>query len=99
MKLGLLSNSLLNPRVSWTTLLPPLFAALAQQPGVRTISPPPLAWKWRREWAEVRSKAKGCDLFFWIQHSARPHEAIHAASYLDFRADGRTMFSTPGGLP
>ena len=86
MKLGLLSNSLLNPYVSWTTLQPPLFTALEQQPNVRTISPPPLAWEWRREWAEVRSKAKGCDLLFWIQHSARPHKAIHAASYLNFRA-------------
>ena len=86
MKLCLLSNSLLNPNISWTTLLPPLFSALAQQPDVRTISPPPLAWKWRREWADVLSKAKGCDSLFWIQHSARPDLAIHAASYLNFRA-------------
>jgi hypothetical protein len=86
MRLGLLSNSLLNPYVSWTTLAPPLFSALAQQPDVRTISPPPLAWEWRREWAEVRSKAKECDSLFWIQGSARPHKAIHAASYLNFRA-------------
>ena len=86
MKLCLLSNSLLNPNISWTTLLPPLFSALAQQPDVRTISPSPLAWKWRREWADVLSKAKGCDSLFWIQHSARPDLAIHAASYLNFRA-------------
>jgi hypothetical protein len=86
MRLNLLSNSLLNPRVSWTTLMPPLLSALAQQADVRTISPPPLAWEWRREWAEVRSKAKGCDSLFWIQGSARPHMAIHAASYLNFRA-------------
>ncbi len=86
MELGLLSNSLLNPYVSWTTLSPPLFSALAQKPGVRTISPPPLAWEWRREWAEVRSKAKECDSLFWIQPSARTDTAIHAASYLNFRA-------------
>ena len=66
--------------------MPPLLSALAQQADVRTISPPPLAWEWRREWAEVRSKAKGCDSLFWIQGSARPHMAIHAASYLNFRA-------------
>ena len=86
MKLGLLSNSLLNPYVSWTTLSPPLLSALARQPDVRTISPPPLAWEWRREWAGVRSKAKGCDSFFWIQQSALPQKAIQAASYLNFRA-------------
>jgi len=86
MRLGLLSNSLLNPYVSWTTLSPPLFSALAQQPDVRTISPPPLAWERRKEWAEVRGKAKGCDSFFWIQGSARPHHAVHTASYLNFRA-------------
>ncbi len=86
MKLGLLSNSLLNPYVSWTTLSPPLLSALARQPDVRTISPPPLAWEWRREWAGVRSKAKGCVSFFWIQQSALPQKAIQAASYLNFRA-------------
>jgi len=86
MKLGLLSNSLLNPYVSWTTLMPPLFSALGRQPDVLTISPPPLAWERRREWAKVRSKTKACDSLFWIQQSARPHNAIQAASYLNFRA-------------
>jgi hypothetical protein len=35
---------------------------------------------WRTELAEVRWKAKGCDSLFWIQQSARPHNAIHVAS-------------------
>ncbi|MGB3580218.1 MAG: hypothetical protein WBA40_03735, partial [Roseiarcus sp.] len=34
----------------------------------------------------MRSKAKGCDSFFWIQQSALPQKAIQAASYLNFRA-------------
>jgi Glycosyl transferases group 1 len=86
MELGLLSNSSLNPRVYWTTLLPPLFSGLAEQPGVRTISPPPLAWARREDWREVRSEVKGCDTLFWIQLGSRPPGAIHAASYLNSRA-------------
>ena len=45
MELRLLSNASLSPSVYWTTLLPPLFSGLAGQPGVRIISPPPLAWE------------------------------------------------------
>ena len=86
MELGLLSNSSLNPRVYWTTLLPPLFSGLAEQPGVRTISPPPLAWARREDWREVRSEVKGCDTLFRIQLGSRPPGAIHAASYLNSRA-------------
>jgi hypothetical protein len=86
MELGLLSNSALNPRVYWTTLLPPLFSGLARQPGVRIISPPPAAWERRKEWSEVRSQVKGCDALFWIQLGARPLPAIHLASYLNVRA-------------
>jgi hypothetical protein len=86
MELGLLSNSSTNPSVYWTTLLPPLFSGLAQQPGVRTISPPPLAWERRGDWRRVRSDLKACDALFWIQLSARPTRAIHLASYLNLRA-------------
>jgi hypothetical protein len=86
MELGLLSNSSTNPSVYWTTLLPPLFSGLAQQPGVRTISPPPLAWERRGEWLRVRSELKACDALFWIQLSARPTRAIHLASYMNLRA-------------
>jgi hypothetical protein len=86
MELGLLSNSALNPRVYWTTLLPPLFSGLARQPGVRIISPPPAAWERRKEWGEVRSQVKGCDALFWIQLGARPLPTIHLASYLNVRA-------------
>ncbi len=85
MKLGLLSNASLNPSVYWTTLLPPLFSGLAEQPGVRTISPPPLAWGRRIEWGELRSQLKACDTLFWIQLGSRPLGAIHAASYLNLR--------------
>jgi hypothetical protein len=86
MELGLLSNASLNPSVYWTTLLPPLFSGLARQRGVRTISPPPLAWDRRGEWLKVRSELKACDALFWIQLSARPAGPIHLASYLKPRA-------------
>src|SRR5277367_5615985 len=86
MELGLLSNSSTNPRVYWTTLLPPLFSGLARQPGVRTISPPPLAWERRGEWRKVRSEIKACDTLFWAQVGSRPTGAIHLASYLNLRA-------------
>ena len=83
MELRLLSNASLNPSVYWTTLLPPLFSGLAGQPGVRIISPPPLAWERGREWWKVRSELKGSDALFWIQLSARPAGPIHLASYLN----------------
>ncbi len=83
MKLGLLSNSSTNPSVYWTTLLPLLFSGLAQQPGVRTISPPPLAWDRRGEWRKVRSEIKACDTLFRAQLGSRPTGAIHLASYLN----------------
>ncbi len=86
MELGLLSNSSTNPSVYWTTLLPPLFSGLAQQPGVRTISPPPLAWDRRGEWRKVRSEIKACDTLFRAQLGSRPTGAIHLASYLNLRA-------------
>jgi hypothetical protein len=86
MELRLLSNASLNPRVYWTTLLPPLFSGLARQPGVRIVSPPPLAWERGGEWRKVRSELKGCDALFWIQLSARPAGPIHLASYLNLRA-------------
>ena len=86
MKLGLLSNSSTNPSVYWTTLLPPLFSGLAQQPGVRTISPPPIAWERRGEWRRVRSELRSCDTLFWAQLGSRPTGAIHLASYLNPRA-------------
>ena len=86
MKLGVLSNALLNPSVYWTTVLPPLFAKLVAQPGVRTVLPPPLAWQRRGEWGEVRSEVRGCDALFWVQLSARPSVPIHAASYLNLHA-------------
>jgi hypothetical protein len=79
MELGLLSNSSIDPSVYWTTLLPPLFSGLTQQPGVRTISPPPLAWERRGEWRKVRSQIKACDTLFWIQLGSRPPAAIHAS--------------------
>ena len=86
MELGLISNSALNPSVYWTTLLPPLFSGLENQPGVRTIAPPPLAWERRSEWREIRSQVKDCDALFWIQLAARPIGPIHLASYLNMRA-------------
>jgi hypothetical protein len=86
MELGLLSNSSLNPRVYWTTLLPPLFSGLAEHSSVRTITPPPLAWERRGEWRKVRTEVKTCDTLFWIQLGSRPPGAIHVASYLNFRA-------------
>ena len=86
MELGLLSNSLLNPGVYFTTLIPPLLSGLADQPGVRTISPPPLIWERRKEWGTVRTQMKGCDSLFWVQLSARPKGAIHLASFMNLRA-------------
>jgi hypothetical protein len=85
-ELGLISNSALNPSVYWTTLLPPLFSGLADQPGVRTIAPPALAWEQRSEWGKIRSQVKGCDALFWIQLAARPNGPIHLASYLNLGA-------------
>jgi hypothetical protein len=86
MELGLLSNSSTNPSVYWTTLLPPLFSGLSRQPGVRTISPPPLAWEQRGEWRRIRSEIKACDTLFWAQLGSRPTGAIHLASYMNLRA-------------
>jgi hypothetical protein len=86
MELGLLSNASLSPSVYWTTLLPPLFSGLARHAGVRTISPPPLAWERRGEWLKVRSELKACDTLFWVQLSSRPVGAIHLASYMNLRA-------------
>ncbi len=86
MELGLLSNDALNPSVYWTTLLPPLFSGLARQPGVRIISPPPVAWEHRKQWAEVRSEMKDRDVLFWVQLTSRPAGAIHLASYMNVRA-------------
>ena len=86
MELGLLSNSSLNPSVYWTTLPPPLFSGVGRQRGVRTISPPPLAWERRRKWRTVRTELKACDTLFWAQLAARPTGAIHLASYLNWRA-------------
>jgi hypothetical protein len=86
MELGLISNSALNPSVYWTTLLPPLFSGLADQPGARTIAPPSLAWEQRSEWGKIRSQVKGCDALFWIQLAARPNGPIHLASYLNLGA-------------
>jgi hypothetical protein len=86
MELGLLSNSALNPSVYWTTLLPPLFSGLGDQPGVRTIAPPPLTWDQRSDWGKIRSQVKGCDALFWIQLAARPNGPIHLASYLNLGA-------------
>ncbi len=86
MQLGLLSNSSTNPSVYWTTLLPPLFSGLASQPGVRTVTPPPLTWERRGEWRKVRSELKACDALFWVQLSARPAGAIYLASCMNLRA-------------
>ncbi|HEY1783870.1 MAG TPA: glycosyltransferase [Roseiarcus sp.] len=86
MELGLISNAALDPSVYWTTLLPPLFSGLENHPGVRTVAPPPLAWKRRSEWRGIRSQVKDCDALFWIQLAARPSGAIHLASYLNLRA-------------
>ena len=91
MELGLLSNSSTNPSVYWTTLLPPLFSGLTQRPGVRTISPPPLAWERRGEWRTVRSEIKACDTLFRVQLGSRPTGAIHLASYLNVRARRSTF--------
>ena len=63
-----------------------LRSGLENQPGVRTIAPPPLAWERRSEWREIRSQLKECDALFWIQLAARPMGSIHLASYLNMRA-------------
>jgi Glycosyl transferases group 1 len=86
MELGLLSNSAIDPSIYWSTLLPPLFSGLSQQPGVRTISPPPLGWERRKEWRKVFSEVNACDTLFWIQLSSRPPAAIHVSAYLNLRA-------------
>ena len=86
MKLGLLSNSALNPEVYWTTVLPAVSSGLALQPGVRAIAPPPFAWERRSEWSKVRSQVKACDALFWIQLASRPPAPIHLASYMNLRA-------------
>src|SRR5277367_3768854 len=76
---AIVSFRVLSPSVYWTTLLPPLFSGLARHAGVRTISPPPLAWERRGEWLKVRSELKACDTLFWVQLSSRPVGAIHLA--------------------
>ena len=86
MELGLLSNSSLNPSVYWTTLLPPLFSGLARQPGVRIISPPPLAWERGGEWREgsVRTQRLRRALLDPVERP--PGRSIYLASYLNLRA-------------
>ena len=91
MNLGLLSNSSLNPKVHWSTLIPPLFSSIVSKSNARTISPPLLAWANRREWLATRSEVKSCDTLFWVQVSARPAAPIYAAAYLNLRARRSTM--------
>jgi hypothetical protein len=91
MDLGLLSNSSLNPKVYWSTVIPPLFSSMAEQPGVRTISPPFLTWENRSEWMRTRSEVRACDTFFWVQLSSRPAPPIHAAAFLKLKARRSAM--------
>lgn len=82
MELGLLSNSLLNPAVHWTTLGPPLFSAMRELFNARIIMPPPIAGRRFREWTAVRSEVVKCDTLFWMQYAHRPEPAVHLASLL-----------------
>jgi hypothetical protein len=81
MKLGLLSNMLVNPQPYWQAYVPPLFSAIAgDRTNVRIVEPPPVAWTRTAAWKSVRSQIKACDTLFWLQLSARPAASIHLAS-------------------
>jgi hypothetical protein len=81
MKLGLLSNMLVNPQPYWQAYVPPLFSAIAGgRTNVRIVEPPPVAWTRTAAWKSVRSQIKACDTLFWLQLSARPAASIHLAS-------------------
>ncbi len=86
MRLGLLSNSALQPNANWTTLAPPLFAAMNELASSRTIAPPPLALERLTEWRAVRAQVGACDLLFWLQGSSRAEPPIQVASMLKLRA-------------
>jgi hypothetical protein len=81
MKLGLLSNMLVNSQPYWQSYVPPLFSAIADgRTNVQIVEPPPVAWARRDAWKSVRSQVKACDTLFWLQLSSRPAPSIHLAS-------------------
>src|SRR5271166_3923653 len=91
MKLGLLSNAALNPSVYWTTLLPPLFSGLAEQPGVRTLSPPPLA-------SPRMGAAQGMGRAPVTAEDLR-HAILDSARLAASRRHSRCLVSEPGRSP
>ena len=81
MKLGLLSNMLVNRQPYWQAYVPPLFSAIAgDRTNVRIVEPPAVAWMGNAAWKSVRSQIKACDTLFWLQLSSRPAPQIHLAS-------------------
>jgi hypothetical protein len=86
MELGLLSNSLMKPGVNWTTLSSPLFAALSEKTGTRTIHPPPLDLRHLKDWKAIRAQVDACDTLFWMQSASRPEVPVHLASLLNLSA-------------
>jgi hypothetical protein len=76
--LGLFSHSLLVEREHGA--YPQLLSALARQPNVDVISPSPLVWRRRKEWAAARRR------LFWVQTATRPPDAIHVAAWMNLRA-------------
>lgn len=77
MKLGLLSNELLEPWVNWSTLGPPLLSYLASKPDTKLLLPPPLGLSHLGDWRRLMSQARQMDRLFWIQPSGRPELEVH----------------------
>jgi hypothetical protein len=89
MELGLLSHSLLVELEHGAQ--PQLLAALARRPNTKVVSPPPLEWKWRKEWGSAWRQIRGWDALFWVQTASRPPPAIHVAEWMSLRARRSTF--------
>jgi Glycosyl transferases group 1 len=81
-RLAVLSNAGLQPRINWTTLGPPLLEPLAAHPGGQLIAPPPLRRLLDSEWRAVARRARQSDATFWMQSSSHPEMPIWILSAL-----------------
>jgi hypothetical protein len=82
MKLGVLSNTRLNPWVNWTTLGPPVLGPLSHMPGAKLIEPPPLGFRRLGGLASALAAAYSCDTLFWMQGASRPEPPLHLVASL-----------------
>lgn len=82
MKLGVFSNSKLDPWINWSTLGPPLLQPLARMPDARLIEPAPVRFSNLRDLMDAVFSAYSCDSLFWMQSSSRPEPPIHLVASL-----------------